>query len=67
MLVCDCGWKGTRLLPNWKHDTAHCPECKTVFQGIKADDAQVMSAADEMDLIRDNEQLVFIGKTLRGA
>lgn len=67
MLICNCGWKGSNLLPNWKHDTAHCPECKTVFQDIKADDARVMSAEDEENLIVEHTTLVLFCEALAGA
>lgn len=58
MLVCACGWRGANLLGNWKHDTAHCPECKTIFQGIKADDARAMSAEEERKIVTNHKTLV---------
>jgi len=39
MLKCNCGWEGINLIPSPLTNTAHCPQCKIVFQGIEAKDA----------------------------
>jgi len=40
MLICDCGWKGIELIPNYEDNTARCPKCNTVFEGIAAWEAK---------------------------
>ncbi len=40
MLICDCGWQGTDLIPHPDGAaTARCPRCLTVFMGIRSSDA----------------------------
>ena len=39
-LACRCGWIGVNLVPNDADDTARCPLCNVVFQGIRAADAR---------------------------
>lgn len=66
MLLCGCGWTGLNLKPNWKHDTAHCPECSATFKGINAEGAQVVTEADEEDSVKDNRTLIAMCRLLKG-
>lgn len=60
MLVCGCGWGGCNLIPNWKHDTAHCPECLITFKGVKAGNAKAVSEIEELEITNDYEKIKFL-------
>lgn len=60
VLVCTCDWKGVNLRPNYQRDTAHCPECREMFRGIRAGGAISVSPDDEKEIIQDNAKLVFM-------
>ena len=38
MLICDCGFRGTNLIPH-KDGTSRCPQCMRAFAGIPAEKA----------------------------
>lgn len=64
MLVCDCGWQGVNLRPSPDDDTARCPVCDAVFQGIKAEKAVVTSAEEEQRVLRDASGLVAFAEAM---
>lgn len=41
MVKCVCGWSGTKLIPDYLNNSAHCPICLAKFEGINADNAVV--------------------------
>jgi hypothetical protein len=51
MLACSCGWKGVNLVPSHKEDTARCPQCSMVFEGIPAENASVVSSAENDNIV----------------
>lgn len=46
-LACSCGWIGANLVPYPTDNTARCPNCRKVFQGIPAEDARAPGVSDE--------------------
>lgn len=54
MLDCTCGYIGVNLKPNYDDNTARCPGCETIFQGIPAEDA-----------LYDDFSSVKVGDTLK--
>ncbi len=46
-LACSCGWVGANLVPSPSDNTARCPKCHRVFQGIPAADAIHTPGLDE--------------------
>ena len=55
MLICSCSWKGVNLVPNFKNDTARCPQCSTVFKGIPAESAIMVSPEKNDDITKQAE------------
>jgi len=64
MLVCDCGWKGVNLISNIEDNTARCPKCRTVFVGIPANRAVIVSDEEERSIVEDCDLLVILCEQL---
>jgi len=65
MLNCtNCGWQGINLVPKPKTDQAVCPVCGTIFQGIPAKNAALVSAAKEQIAIADTNAILALAETL---
>ncbi|HSE56650.1 MAG TPA: hypothetical protein VLB02_01020 [Candidatus Paceibacterota bacterium] len=64
MLSCTCGWEGVNLTPNHAQNTAHCPKCNTVFEGIPAEDAAPVSAEQEEKITNSAGNFLKIVKAL---
>ena len=62
MLICDCGWTGVNLVPDHVNNKARCPKCGTAHALFKAADAQLVTPADEAELIQGFNQGVVLGE-----
>lgn len=59
MLVCNkCNWQGVNLVPDNTDNTARCPKCGTIFVGIEAHRAQLVTPAEEAEVVRDSKAVV---------
>jgi len=67
MLKCSCGWEGVNLVPCFPTNTAHCPNCHRIFEGIPARRAisqPPVSRIQELQLVHDSCAMFVLAQAL---